>query len=353
MEEIKTYYSLPGDYSEEKFVLASGLNDVLIAIGVGFLSLGIFIQIYLALPPLSHKEWGGDTFATSLFFSLMGLSFSWGLSEYLTKRRKLVLPSMVLVVSVAMFSYLVAAIIISPWAGDELERIFLSADTVSDKARIMTIMLSPIGVLLAYYERFRLPFTLLIVGAAATLAALVFSELFFKGFLKIDGLFLIAGCLIFLWAMRFDLKDPKRQTLFSDCAFWLHLLAAPLFVGSLTRMLVPDFSMMSSQQAIIIFLVVFILGFISVIIDRRSLLMAGLIGLGTSIAYAIKIFMNSLAFDSATLFSVTLLILGAFVLFLGVGWVPVRRMFLKFCVPHQIVARLRPVEGANFSHPLS
>ena len=42
--------------------------------------------------------------------------------------------------------------------------------------------------------------------------------------------------------MYYDLSDRTRTTRLADCAFWLHLLAAPLIVHSLIRLLLPRLS---------------------------------------------------------------------------------------------------------------
>src|SRR5438874_3733945 len=43
-----------------------------------------------------------------------------------------------------------------------------------------------------------------------------------------------------LAAMAFDASDRERATRRADCAFWLHLLAAPLIVHSLIWLVSPD-----------------------------------------------------------------------------------------------------------------
>jgi hypothetical protein len=48
------------------------------------------------------------------------------------------------------------------------------------------------------------------------------------------------GLRVFAAAMSFDLSDRDRMTRRSDCAFWLHLLAAPLIVHSLISLIDPN-----------------------------------------------------------------------------------------------------------------
>jgi hypothetical protein len=49
-------------------------------------------------------------------------------------------------------------------------------------------------------------------------------------------IFLCCGLAVFAVAMSYDLTDPERVTHRSDCAFWLHFLAAPLLVHSLIEL---------------------------------------------------------------------------------------------------------------------
>lgn len=358
MEKENRDLSPKSAHSEERFILAKGLNDILIALGIGFLSLGILVQIFLGAAAFLKGE---SLAAKSLFWptalcSGFGL-LCWVLSEYLTGYRKLVLPSIVLTLSITVFSYVLMILLFEAGFNNEIfiwgrRPILGNGEQFSGslKLEIMTVVGFPVALLLLYYWRFKLPFALLMVAVTAIFAANVFRVLFpeWSPVKTETGLFLLAGCATFLWAMGCDLKDPVRQTRFADCAFWLHLLAAPLIVGSLTAMLIPNLSFLSSSQAALLFSIIFALGVVSLIIDRRSLLMAGLFYLGTSIAYAARVLMGHSGLNPSV-FSITLMILGAFVVFLGVGWVPIRRILVRTCIPTWMARRLRPVDSEDSS----
>ncbi len=55
-----------------------------------------------------------------------------------------------------------------------------------------------------------------------------------------SAVFLGCGLAVFAAAMAFDISDRERVTRRADCAFWLHLLAAPLIVHSLVSFVAPE-----------------------------------------------------------------------------------------------------------------
>jgi hypothetical protein len=139
----------------------------------------------------------------------------------------------------------------------------------------------------------------------------------------------------------------------ADNAFWLHLLAAPLIVHSLIWLMTPLLSAqpasvpgpywlnMSSALATGIVVIFAALAVVAIVIDRRALLVSGLAYLGTAIGYAIG---GGTAASGRVPLAVagTLTLLGALVLVLGVGWVPLRqRLVARFSTP--IANRLPPV----------
>jgi hypothetical protein len=201
----------------------------------------------------------------------------------------------------------------------------------------------------AFYMRFRLPFALLLI--AATFVLFVWTALaVLLPHVVLPSLILLAcGVGVFAAAMVYDLSDRMRTTRAADCAFWLHLLAAPLIVHSLIRLILPAptigagpfGSTMTTTSAAAIFIIVAFLTAIAVLIDRRALLVSALTYLGIAIGYALTTAIRAGAGDQAPVFFATLLILGTMVLALGVGWQPLRRLFLRL-FPSNFVDRLPP-----------
>ena len=119
-------------------------------------------------------------------------------------------------------------------------------------------------------------------------------------------------------AMWFDMKDRLRISRFSECAFWLHLLAAPMMVHALLG-IGDDVSV---SRAILLMLAVVVLAIMALVIDRRALLVSGLSYFAIAVAQVIA----ASGITGGVQFAVTTLILGTAVLALGLGWSPVRRV---------------------------
>jgi hypothetical protein len=160
---------------------------------------------------------------------------------------------------------------------------------------------------------------------------------------------LACGVVVFIIAMSFDLSDRNRVTRRSDCAFWLHLLAAPLIVHSLVSMVAPELSQITNAAAIAIVVIVTVLAAVAIAIDRRALLVSALIYIGAVIAYVVGGPAAWLAppgsQSSGGVYVLTLLILGTFVIALGVGWRPLRRLFIRV-LPAALGNRLPPEAAA-------
>ena len=117
----------------------------------------------------------------------------------------------------------------------------------------------------------------------------------------------------------------------SDCAFWLHLLAAPLIVHSLVSFVVPNITVLTDRAAWVLALIILCVAIVAILIDRRALLVAALIYAGSLIFYAMTgTSVGQMRNDPAqgVMFFSTLFILGASVIVLGIGWHRLRRLLL-------------------------
>jgi hypothetical protein len=163
---------------------------------------------------------------------------------------------------------------------------------------------------------------------------------------------LACGLAVFAVAMRYDISDRERLTRRADCAFWLHLLAAPLIVHSLISLIVlnfiantnaVNFTAITNTVAGTIMVIVAVLAIVAIAIDRRALLVSALLYVGIVIAYAIGgNWTTQTGPDRSLVFFGTLVILGVFVITLGVGWMPLRRSVVHLMSP-SIAARLPPI----------
>lgn len=90
-----------------------------------------------------------------------------------------------------------------------------------------------------------------------------------------------------------------------------------------------------------LFLPAIALGFISLLINRRVLIVSALLTTGV----AIGVIMNEFGLGAGALAASTLIVLGGFVLILGAGWHAVRRTLLGWVKPDGAWARIFPPEA--------
>lgn len=300
---------------DEKFRFINGFGDIFVTIGIA-LFLGALS--YFAL------EWiggAGAGFTVALA--------SWLLAEYFTRKRRMALPSIVLLLVYAASVFSATLIVM---AGAEAFNVSAVSD---DSWPVVIAGLATIAATALHYRRFRIPITF-----AAGVAALVASVLalviaiapdFAERFLR--PVLLVCGIAVFALAMRFDLGDPQRQTRRTDIAFWLHMLAAPLVVHPLISGLVAsgNLNAATSLGVLAIFLG---LAAVAVLVDRRAILVSGLSYAG--IAFGSLVRQIGLGESVVPL---TLLVLGALVLLLSAGWHTLRRRLFAL-LPAALVQRL-------------
>jgi hypothetical protein len=86
-----------------------------------------------------------------------------------------------------------------------------------------------------------------------------------------------AGLAVFFLALWWDSADTARLTRKADVAFWLHLLAAPLIVHPVFSVLGVLKGETGVLQAAIVVLFYLGLGVVSLLLDRRALLVSALL----------------------------------------------------------------------------
>jgi hypothetical protein len=154
-----------------------------------------------------------------------------------------------------------------------------------------------------------------------------------------DLLILAAGIAVFGLAMRFDMADPERVTRNTDIAFWLHLMASPMIVHPILSAVVDRGvapATIGAGTAAIVLALFAVISLVSVVIDRRSFLVADLGYAG----FAFRSILNSVGVLDSTA-PATLLILGMLILALSAGWSRIRAGLIAI-VPDPVAARLPP-----------
>jgi hypothetical protein len=319
---------------EERFRFLRGFNDVFFAVGVVLFLLGVA----WFMPP-----------GTAGY--VLTAAVVWGLAEVLVRRMRLVLPGILLaVVFVALVFAASVRLPAESWLGAGIELRVPTALSVLQGLQyypggplfFAARALVPAAAAAVFYWRFKLPFALLPLAVSLVIAALgVASFLLPEATALADTLvFLVCGLGVFAAAMAFDASDRERLTRRADCAFWLHLLSAPLIVRSLMSLAAAR--TMDTGLAVAVILIVALLTVVALAIDRRALLVAGLAYLGWAVGYGLTSAGGAPPTDGAFVLAATLVILGALVLSLGAGWVPLRRRLLALLSP-TISNRLPPV----------
>ncbi|MBL0403584.1 hypothetical protein JKG68_06355 [Microvirga aerilata] len=306
--------AIPEPEDDEKLRLVSGFSDIFVTLG-----LALFTG---ALAYLTER------LGLTTMWAVLAVT-AWLLAEFFTLRRRMALPSIALLVlfAVAVFScatYLLGAVLGVAVEPDVSEILGSGDSLIFVGAALLTLALTAL-----HYFRFRVPITIAAGTAALAVAVIGLISAVAPGFVEVylKPLVLLTGLGVFALAMRFDLADPQRATRRTDIAFWLHLLAAPMIVHPLIAQLSEGADMSTVAPAV---LAVFLaLGIVAVVIDRRAMLVSGLVYAG----YALGSLFQRVGFADTTT-PLTALALGAFVLLLSAGWRPVRTGLLKLLPSH-------------------
>jgi len=326
------------DPDDERQRFVTGFADIFVTIGIA-----LFVG---ALTEFSRSFGGG-----AIAWAGIGIT-AWLLAEYFTRRRRMALPSLVLLGLFAvssLFGLMMIAFDIlklgfgydsDPEMADTFAALWQGGPTRSAAfaiAGFLTVMLVAL-----HYWRFRVPATIAAGVGALVLALAAFIQAVFPTAGSVhQGALFGAGLGVFALAMRYDASDIRRVTRRTDIAFWLHLLAAPLIVHTLLSLFLPDTGKMPTAGTAVLVLIVFaVLSLVAVIVDRRALLVSGLIYAGFAFGTLIHVYGQA-----NMAIPITLLVLGAFILLLSAGWQPLRAVLLK-PLPAAIRAKL-PVRAVS------
>lgn len=287
---------------EEHFRLLTGFNDIFVAIAAGLILVAI--------------GWLTDDLGTAISAAAVAAA-SWGLAEYFTRRRRMALPSILLLLTFVGGVFVALAAQMVPNSVYDL-----------DQSGLRVAACAGLSALAAYghWWRFRVPITVAAgCGAlAATLLAL-FAGTFPS---RIDHwmmpLVLVSGLAIFAFAMRWDASDRERTTRRSDVAFWLHLGAAPLIVHPAFSLLGVLDHQSDAAQAIAALSIYLVLALIALAIDRRALLISAL----AYVLYAISALLEASGSISES-FALTALVIGSALLLLSALWHQARVRVVK------------------------
>lgn len=300
---------------EEQFRLLTGFNDIFVSIAIGLL--------LFAVSTLTAK-------VALVLGSISVAGLSWALAEYFTRRRRMALPSIILLLAFVGAVYVTAQVMFS---GNGV----MTAATKS--AAIPVGALLTVAAAYLHWRHFMVPITVAAGAAALSLSiTLVLGGLLSatsgQGEAVLLPLIALCGIAVFALAMWFDSRDLARVTRRTDVAFWLHLLAAPMIIHPIFSATGLLNGTPAPGAAVIVVLVYLVLTVLALAIDRRALLVSAL----SYVIYAVRTLVDRGDGISAG-FGVTALIIGLFLVVLSAGWRPVRAMVLKY-VPLSLSNRL-------------
>jgi MFS family permease len=316
---------------EENFRLISGFNDIFVSIAAAMLLIAVGWLGVSVSPTL-----GGASVA----------AVSWGLAEYFTKKRRMALPSIILLIA---FVYAVFSTGIALLFGPDNMRFDEDSGTV-DAIKGAAAAALAAGAAWLHWRRFMVPIT---VAAGTGMAVLTIVALLVALIPPIRDhlvpLCFIAGLSVFGLAMWWDGSDRERLTRRSDVAFWLHLAAAPLLVHpifyglGLVAFDSPDTGGDIWRAGVAIAIYV-LMALVALIIDRRALLVSSLVYVLT----AMGILFSQLGGISSA-FAVTALVLGSALLLMSALWQRMRAELVG-ALPSALQQRV-PVIGGDAPLP--
>ncbi len=341
--------------SEENVRLINSFNDIFVSIGIVILliAVGAIGQAIAGVvaPPIDwlglNGEMTEEAMAQNLsqqqlhdavsmaFAGLLVAASAWPLSEFFTRKRRMALPSILLLLAFvggAFFAVLGTGMALA----------------VDGNARVGALMISlaaliAAGVAYLHWRRFMVPITVAAgtAGIAGTVIALLLAAIGPDNINEnvVFPLVFVAGLAVFAFAMRWDISDRDRTTRRSDVAFWLHLLAAPMIAHPVFAMLgVTGGDNPGLGAAFGVLAVYVVFGLFALAIDRRALLVSAL----AYVLFALTFLFRE--FGAVELnFALTALVIGSALLSLSAFWQPIRRGIVG-ALPEHVQAKLPATE---------
>jgi len=298
---------------EEQFRLITGFNDIFVSIAAAIL---LFAVGWIG-------QWIGqqtglvvDVDGPSPLAPLAVAATAWPLAMFFTQRRRMALPSILLLLAFVggVFGTVGLAIAIA-----------IGPDSLNDNALLSGIVIAASAAVSAvaawlHWRTFHVPIT--IAAGAASVAAVAVGLVIAALGQNADqaknlilGFVLLLGIGIFLFAMWWDGSDRARLTRRSDVAFWLHLLAAPMIVHPIFTLLGLTSGHISVAEGLAVIALYLVLGVTAVAVDRRALLVSAL----AYVLYALNELFRQFGAVELNV-ALTALVIGSALLLLSAFW---------------------------------
>ncbi len=309
--------------AEENFRLLTGFSDIFVGIACVLVLVSIWLLGNLADSALGHG---------------LNIVVAWGLAEYFTRVRRMALPSIILLIAFVISGFYTIFNILS-----------------DDPLAAWLPLLAAAGLAWLHWIRFRVPITVaagvaaLIVIILAVIAVIaepivtssdrlaaktsVFGTLNLNPDVLIGALMMMGVATLAL-AIWWDSRNIYRTTRQADVAFWLHILASLIIVHTLFSEILLNEDFTSAELVAITLGIYGLLCIISIILDRRTLMVSSL---GYAVFAAEQVTTDNI--DSLG-FALAGLIIGGGLLMLSALWQSVRRVFMKLSALWQSVRRV-------------
>ena len=313
--------SLP---DEEQFRLITGFNDIFVSIAAAILLFAVgWIGQSIGQATGLYISDDGDV-GPSFLAPLAIAGTSWALALFFTGKRRMALPSILLLLA------FVGAVLTT--SGFLLVQI-IGADRFNDDNQLLAATVGGVAAAIAaaaawlHWRRFHVPIT--VAAGAAAVAGLFLAIV--VGIVQpataeaaknlILGFVLLLGIGVFLFAMWWDASDRARTTRRSDVAFWLHLLAAPMIAHPIFTLLGLNRGAVSTGEALLVVGLYVLFGLTALAIDRRALLVSAL----AYVLYALTELFKQFGAVELNV-ALTALVIGSALLLLSAYWHQARRI---------------------------
>ncbi len=304
---------------EEPFAFVDNFGAVFVVVG---------LVILQGAPWLFGAVFGGAL--APLLYGAFAAVY-WMLAEGFVRAKRR-LPA---TVSSLLFVY-DGAVAVQLMAGQGLGNISDVSLFATDQTGFLAIV--AVLLIIALY-RFRLP--LLVLALALSVISLALA------LLNAPTLWIMGACGLtsILIGIGLDLRDPTRTGPWHEWAMWLFVVGSPLAVHPLFVTVIRDriegrgLSEVFDGGGTIILVIglAFLVSFVGLLLDRRSLVTSSLIYLAGAFAYLLFRTVG----DPISLLGIIPLTIGAYVILLGIAWKPVRGAVLN-ALPGQEIWRHLP-----------
>ena len=298
---------------EEQFRLLTGFNDIFVAIAAAILLFAVgWIGQSIGQSSGLTIDRDGPAFLAPLFVA----ATAWGLALYFTAKRRMALPSILLLLAFVggVFATSLFALILGVGPDNVNGNDKLGGALAAVSAAIAG------GAAWLHWRKFHVPIT--VAAGAASVAGIIVGLLISALGQNLEqarnvilSLVLFLGVGVFLFAMWWDSSDRARLTRRSDVAFWLHLLAAPMIVHPIFTLLGLNNGSATLSEGLIVIALYIALGLTALAVDRRALLVSALAYVLWALADLFKRF-GAVELNIA----LTALVIGSALLLLSAFW---------------------------------